>query len=116
MPVAEQLAGVNYGEAWAPTKATVNDVKKPGVTESMSDDARAQAAEFREKMAAAPSDQARQALESTYRDKSLKMQFNFVAEDADLVRRVLEPSPAKKIYELCLAEQARRELDAELDA
>jgi ParB/RepB/Spo0J family partition protein len=111
VPVAEQLASDNYGEAWAPTKATVNDVHKPGITESMSDEARAQAAEFRSAMTQAPSDQARQALEASYRDKSLKMQVTYTEADADLVRRVLEPKPAAKIYELCLAEQARREAD-----
>ena len=102
VPVAEQLASADYGEAWTPTRAVDTDKADATTSSTMTDDARAKATEFKQELAAAETDQERIVIEKRYRKENVRVQVSFTAEEAAVVRKVLEPKPAQKLLELCM--------------
>ena len=100
VPAAEVLAGEDYSEAWAPTRA-VADRQTEGGESSLTEEARAEMADVRARMAAASGDAERMSLEQQMRRTVLRIVAVFHEEEAELVRGVLGAQPAEMLLKLC---------------
>jgi hypothetical protein len=103
VPVASALAGETYSESWTPTWSTGGEDKSLDRTRnSTTDEARKIIEESTAKAAAATTSKERAEIEHGIRWYGIyRINVQFTDDDAALVRRVLEPHPAQKLYELC---------------
>jgi ParB-like chromosome segregation protein Spo0J len=104
IPAPEALADEDYSTAWVPTRNVEQTgalVKDEAVSASMTPAAAIQRKEFSAKLEAAPTHDARLALELSGRKEAFRVLAIFKDEEAALVRSVLEPNPAAKLLALC---------------
>lgn len=107
IPVSEALAGMEFGDAWAPTKgetiAIENDLvsdKDRGV--GTTDAANTNLRNMEAKIAQAKTDDDRK--KARNESKIYRLVLAFEADEGDIVRKVLGPRPAVKLLEMCRLE------------
>lgn len=108
VPVAEALASEEFSGAWVPTKnkdGEMNSREDRHEIVSSTPAAEQKQAEMRAALNAAPDQKARELLEKQQRKEVYRLQIHLTGEEAELARRVLEPKPAVKILELCMARE-----------
>jgi len=104
LPIADQLASEEYGDAWVPVAGTpIADGSHTAHGVVSSTDAHRQIqAEFQKKLDAAKTLPERAAVTQAIRDSgSLQIAVSFSGEEAQVVRQVLGAKPAVKLLELC---------------
>ena len=110
VPVAEAKAFEEYSEGWEPTKMTqvVTEERKTATDRSsMTQEARKRSIELKEAAQTATTAQERAKLEQQLRREIFRINVQYSDDDAKLVREILEPNPAQKLYELCKAKLLR---------
>jgi len=106
VPVPEILASEEYSEAWQPTRNPTadEDIKpRPDERTDMSSSFKEQAEKTRAKMQATGDLGKKAQFEMDLRKKTYKVVAVFKDEDAEIVRRALEPKPADRLLALCRA-------------
>lgn len=111
---SDALAADDWQEAWAPTRVSQTEQEatlKSGRTSS-TEAAVARATTAKAALTAAGSDAERQVIELDARKGNYKVVLNFQeGDEANLVRKVLEPHPAQTLLEICKAALAQGQGD-----
>lgn len=100
IPAPEVLAGDVYGEAWAVHEKDDAEVRADGSATSMTGAAQDAIRDREKAIREAKTEEERAAAR---RDSDIyRISMVFSGEEAFLIKKVLEPSPAEKLLELCI--------------
>jgi ParB-like chromosome segregation protein Spo0J len=109
VPAPEALASESYSEGWTPTRDSGGEVDTVLGRSSSSEAAERANAELRRRVLATQDPDERARLEQESRKATYRVNLTFEAEEARVVRAVLDPRPAQGLLALCRAVELREQ-------